>query len=492
MKKILILLFLSATVPAWAQFQLKGKILHYSGKDSLAINIPLIYGFHPENTVRIPVAGDGTFNIALPAQSIRFASLYYQRRSYSLLLSPGKELTVQWDEQNKQLQPLSGSALQENTLLRKINFDETPFFLQHETGLMPLDELNSTIRQPYFHQQQQKTNTVQASDLPWSYKKLIAAELRYLTFNHLNDLARSNMRNRAALDSFIISVFDSSRIEPEVWPAGPQYFAFAGNYVRYLETKAFRQIKKENIPSSEPIPYFGISLDSATVLVNKYGKPYWRWIGSLQNFPPDVTEVYNYQQIINLYQYKDLTQAQHLAAAFRQRFPASRFNPDIDQKINGLRQMLAQHASNKDIVVIDSVRSIYDVIKTLKGKVVYLDVWGTWCGPCKEQLKHTGPLKAAFKNKAVAFVYLDMDEDHRENTWREFIKVNGLAGIHFRKNRQTIAPIWKELLAEHPDKREYYPQYFIFDKTGKPAVAKAFQPDDKEKLYRQIEEVLAR
>ena len=492
MKKILALLFLSAAVPAWAQFQLNGKIQHYSGKDSLAINIPLVYGFNPENTIRIPVAGDGMFNITLPAQSVRFATLFYQRHSYTLLLSPGKELTVQWNEPGKQLLFSAGTALPENALLRQIDFDQTPFFLQQETGVLSLDELNTTIKQPYLLQQQKKTDAIQASALAGPVKKLIVAELRYLAFNHLNMLARSNKQNRPALDSFIVSIFDSSRIEPEVWPAGPRYFEFADDYVRYLETKAFLQIKKDNIPPGEPIPYFGISLDSATALVNKYGKPYWRWIGSLRHFPPEVTEHYNYQQIVDLYHYKDLTQAQQLAAVFRQRFPNSRFNADIGRKIDGLRQMLANNAFNKEIVIIDSVQSVYDVVKTLKGKVVYLDVWGTWCGPCKEQLKHTGPLKAAFKNKAVAFVYLDMDADHRDDAWKEFIKVNGLAGIHFRKNRQTIAPIWKELLATHPDKAEYYPQYFIFDKTGKLAVAKALRPDDKEKLYRQLEEVLAK
>lgn len=182
-----------------------------------------------------------------------------------------------------------------------------------------------------------------------------------------------------------------------------------------------------------------------------------------------------------------------LSEVFKKRFPQSKFNQEIDQKVNSLRQMLAQNESNTDIVVLkdyDKIQSVYDVIAKYKGKVVYLDVWGTWCGPCKEELKFMPQLKSAFTNKDVIFLYLDMDEEDRDAIWKEFIKVNGLTGVHFRKNRQTIAPLWKELLADAQDKAEYYPQYFIFDKEGKVAVSKALRPSDKEALYQQINSVL--
>jgi thiol-disulfide isomerase/thioredoxin len=293
----------------------------------------------------------------------------------------------------------------------------------------------------------------------------------------------------------IINIFDNSIIKPEVLPAGPQYYSFADNYLRYLETKAFLRIKKDSIKPTEPIPYYGISLDSANVVVKKYGKPYWRWVGSTKNFPEAVTEQYTYQQIINLYYDKDLRQIAALSDVFKKQFPLSRFNQEINQKVNSLRQMFAQNESNTDIVVLkdyNKIQSVYDVVAQYKGKVVYLDVWGTWCGPCKEELKFMPQLKSAFTNKDVIFLYLDMDEEDRDVIWKEFIKVNGLTGVHLRKNRQTIAPLWKELLADNQDKAEYYPQYFIFDKEGKVAISKALRPSDKEALYQQINSVLTR
>jgi thiol-disulfide isomerase/thioredoxin len=496
-KNIALLCLMFVVIQASAQFNLMGKILNYTGKEDLVVNIPLVYGFHKENSISIPVAKNGTFNITLPTETQNFVSLIFQRQFYTLLITRNKNLTASINENNKNLELLSGTALLENKLLQKINIMENPAFMEeqaaHLYGGLNFTELNAKLIQPYLAKRDEKIDIITASKISLKNKKLIISEVKYLAYNYLNDFARTQLNNKPAIDSMIINLFDNSIIKPEVFPAGLQYYSFADNYLRYLETKAFLKIKKDNIKPTEPIPYYGISLDSANVVVKKYGKPYWRWVGSTKNFPEPVTEQYTYQQIINLYYDKDLRQIAALSEVFKKRFPQSKFNQEIDQKVNSLRQMLAQNESNTDIVVLkdyDKIQSVYDVIAKYKGKVVYLDVWGTWCGPCKEELKFMPQLKSAFTNKDVIFLYLDMDEEDRDAIWKEFIKVNGLTGVHFRKNRQTIAPLWKELLADAQDKAEYYPQYFIFDKEGKVAVSKALRPSDKEALYQQINSVL--
>ncbi len=492
-----LLLFLLVSTQVSAQFELKGRVTDYSGKTEVTVNIPTVYGFHKENSISIPVAPDGTFSTVLPVTSRKFAWLIFQRHFYTLLLTGGKSLSVELNVKDSTIRLLSGKALAENKLLRQIDLDSQPFFFSGANADslkdLPFPALKTRVIEPFLAQQQKKAETISASGLSSADKKLIAAETRYWGYNYLNDFARTQLRNKETIQDLVIHVFDQTVIEPEVFPAGPQYYTFADNYLRYLETKAFVKIRNEKIRPSEPIPYYHISLDSANVLVKKYGKPYWRWVGSLHNFPPAVTENYTYQQIINQYNSRDLTQARSLADAFRQKFPASSFTPRINKMMDTLNSMLAQQAGNQDIVVVkayDKVQSIYEVIKGLKGKVVYLDVWGTWCGPCKEEIKFLPQLRAAFKNKNVAFVFLDMDTDDRDALWKEFIRVNEMTGIHLRKTRETIAPFWKELLADNPDKAEYYPQYFLFNQEGKLVVSKALQPSRQEALYRQINNVL--
>lgn len=496
-KRIALLLLMLIGIQVSAQFKLKGKIMNYSGKAEMSVNIPLVYGFYEENSISVPVSKDGIFNITLPVETQKFARLIFRNFSYSMLITSGRNLTVRLDEDDKRLELISGIALPENKLLQNINIEEKPFFMNEQVQRtfekLTFTALNTELIQPYFAKRDEKIDRINASNISLPDKKLIASEVKYITYNYLNDFARTQVSNKQVIDSIIISIFDSSIIKPEVFPAGPQYYFFADNYLRYLETKAFLKIKKENIKPEDPIPYYQISLDSANIIVKKYGKPYWRWIGSTNILPDAVTEQYTFQQIVNLYNNGDLTQTAALSEAFKKRFPSSKHNYDIDRKVNTLKEMLVQNESNNNILVVKhNIQSVYDVIKDFKGKVVYLDVWGTWCGPCKEELKYIPQLRSAFINKDVVFVYLDMDEDDRDAIWKEFINVNGLTGTHFRKNRQTIAPFWKELLANNQDKAEYYPQYFIFDKDGKLAISKAFRPSDKDVLYQQINTVLSR
>ncbi|TKC05400.1 TlpA family protein disulfide reductase [Pedobacter polaris] len=482
-------------IQSYAQFKLSGKILDYDGKAELKINIPLVFGFYKENSVQIPVEKDGSFNIVLPIKESKFANLIYKRTFHTLLLNPNKTLTTNLKDTTLTL--ISGIALPENNVMQKVNVEEYPFFFKNDGGNefsnLSFLQLKEQVLNPYFTQRDEKIKIVNASTIAAKYKLLIVTELKSIAYNYINDYARTQVSNKRVVDSLILQVFDRADLKPLTFPAGPQYFAFVDNYIRFLETKAFVKIKAEQIPSNQPIPYFGISLDSANVIVKKFDKNYWRWIGATHNFPLNIVEKYTYQQLVNLYNNKELRPFKGLSSAFNNQFPQSIHYQDILSKTNSLHKMLSENETNANIQIatgFEKLNSIAELIQSYKGKVVYLDIWGTWCGPCKEELAFIPELKTRFKGKDVVFIYLDMDEEDKDSSWREFIKINKMEGIHLRKNRQTIAPIWKELLANAKDKAEYYPQYFIFDKDGKLAVTKALRPSSKEALYTQLENYL--
>ena len=496
-RTVVLSIILGLAVNSFAQFRLSGKIINYTGKEELHINIPVISGFYKENSIQIPITKKGTFAVDLPIKGQKFANLIFQRKFYTLLLNPNKNLILNLNERDKTLQLLSGTALAENRVMQAIDLEQYPFFMANDGNnsfaKLSLKELQKQVLVPYFAQRDEKIKKVQSAPLSLKDKQAITAELKYINYNYLNDFARTQALDRAVMDSLIFEVFDNIDPKPTTFPAGPQYYGFVRNYLSYLEIKAFKQIQREHIKPNEPIPYFGISLDSANSIVKNYGKPYWRWIGSNKNLPLDVVEQYNNHQLIGLFIDKDLRPFEGLANAFKIKFPKSSYINDIDTKLSTLHNMLAQNEHNAQIQIIDGyekITSIYDVTKAFKGKVVYLDVWGTWCGPCKEELAYLPALKTKFKDKEVVFVYLDMDEDDMDSSWRQFIKINNLTGIHLRKSRQTIAPFWKELLASASDKAEYYPQYFLFDKEGKLVVAKAKRPSEKEELYKQLNQLI--
>ena len=61
----------------------------------------------------------------------------------------------------------------------------------------------------------------------------------------------------------------------------------------------------------------------------------------------------------------------------------------------------------------------------LKGKVVVLEFWATWCGPCRAALPHLNELTARYKNKPVRFISITDEEEWKV---RAFLSVNPIAG----------------------------------------------------------------
>ncbi len=493
------MLSLLASFSVSAQFKLTGNIVNYKGTEKLVVNVPVVYGFYHENSIQVPISKDGYFEILLPIKERKFANLIFQRHFNTLLLKPKKDLNITINERDRTVKIISGTAFAENKLMQEIDLEEYPFFFAEQTknkyANLSLSALKKEVIFPYDQQREEKIAKVEKSTLSINDKLAIKTEINAIAYNYLNDFARTSLPNKKIVDSLIVTIFDGSDKHPMVLPAGPQYFSFIRNYVGYLETKAFIKVKPDQLSTNEIIPYFGLTLDSATKIIKSFGKPYWRWIGASKNLPPSAVEPYIYQEILNLYNTKDLKSMEGLANAFQTSFTKSAYNADITQKINTLRKILIANETNSNIKIFtgyEKTTSIYDIVKTLKGKVVYLDVWGTWCGPCKEELKHNPELKAHFTGKDVAFVYLDMDDEDEDTAWREFIKVNGLTGLHLRKNRQTIQSFWPELLAKTDDKAEYYPQYFIFDKGGNLVVSKAKRPSDQNELYDQLEKYLVK
>jgi thiol-disulfide isomerase/thioredoxin len=89
------------------------------------------------------------------------------------------------------------------------------------------------------------------------------------------------------------------------------------------------------------------------------------------------------------------------------------------------------------VTTIDGQRVSLD---DLKGKVVLIDFWATWCGPCKEALPHMRSIAKNFKGQPL--VVLSVSLDSNEQTWKDFITKNEMTWMHYRDGGFT-GPISK-------------------------------------------------
>jgi thiol-disulfide isomerase/thioredoxin len=80
-------------------------------------------------------------------------------------------------------------------------------------------------------------------------------------------------------------------------------------------------------------------------------------------------------------------------------------------------------------------------LKAFRGKIMYLDFWGTWCGPCLEELPELKKLQEKFsKDTSVVFVSIALEASHVKNqkidAWKKCITENALRDMHLYADDQ--------------------------------------------------------
>lgn len=94
-------------------------------------------------------------------------------------------------------------------------------------------------------------------------------------------------------------------------------------------------------------------------------------------------------------------------------------------------------------------------LSKLKGKVVLLDFWGTWCGPCRAAIPHEKKLAARFGNQTFALIGISINDS--PDTLRKFVANNELTWPNVLDDKNTIAQQWQV---------EAVPTFVLIDADG--------------------------
>lgn len=106
----------------------------------------------------------------------------------------------------------------------------------------------------------------------------------------------------------------------------------------------------------------------------------------------------------------------------------------------------------------------------LKGKYVYIDVWATWCGPCKQQIPYLKKVEEAYHGKNIEFVSISTDRKNKYNAWRKMIESKKMGGIQlFAGDDYSFSQAYQI---------NSIPRFILIDPEGNIVDANAPRPSD--------------
>lgn len=113
---------------------------------------------------------------------------------------------------------------------------------------------------------------------------------------------------------------------------------------------------------------------------------------------------------------------------------------------------LAKMAPAFTVTALDGSRFTLD---EMGGRVVLIDFWATWCGPCNAELPHMKKIAQEFANEPLVIISVSWDSD--ETKWKDFVAKNGMTWVQYRDADHALSNAFSI---------NSIPHYFTIDSDG--------------------------
>src|SRR5690606_24533202 len=110
-----------------------------------------------------------------------------------------------------------------------------------------------------------------------------------------------------------------------------------------------------------------------------------------------------------------------------------------------------------DILSVPEEKVMETIVSKYRGKVVFIDLWATWCAPCLEAIKQFRNTKGDFRDREVVFVYLTNGSSPKK-LWEE--KIIGIGDEHYYLTNAQ----WNYMMKYF--EFQYIPSYLLYNTEG--------------------------
>ncbi|PXX21381.1 thiol-disulfide isomerase/thioredoxin [Arenibacter sp. ARW7G5Y1] len=485
---ILIFGFISCSIEKKKEITINGQIVGHGNPDKIEFTIPIDGKWFYGDKKSITTDSTGKFQIKIDTDNPSFTTIYVPGKSGGILLTePGQtyNVNIELDKERKSFyidSPNSNGQRFYNTLpapefhmmgLSEFYNDSIPEEISSKINSLRESEISK------FHELLKKKeiskdfHQLAVLDREVYYSALEAGAASILLQKYLNE------KESLVIDSlkkFWNTKLKVSNIIGNDSDRSPWFYTLASNFIRYaqLSSEEFDpEILKKKYETGDIYQY---NIDEA----KKYlaGEELEYYLASYIYYESWQTKD-NSKKIIGAYE------------NFRKEHPQSPYNEYLEASIKPIvtfHKNLKNAKANEKIEFVENYEEIdtfKDLISKLNGKKVFVDIWGTWCAPCKKEFEHKKSLEQLLNSKEIASLYICEGKNSKEKVWHEMIKSYDLEGYHLLTNEKLLTDIINEF---GNNGRFAYPRYLLVDENGKVVNGEASYPSQIIQLEKEINE----
>ena len=120
----------------------------------------------------------------------------------------------------------------------------------------------------------------------------------------------------------------------------------------------------------------------------------------------------------------------------------------------------------------------------LRGKYVYIDVWATWCGPCKREIPSLKQLETDYHGQNIEFVSISVDSEKDYEKWKTFVAEQQLSGVQLYADKSWQSDFIQSYVINS------IPRFLLIDPEGNIVSPDADRPSNP-KIREQFDQLLA-
>lgn len=430
----------------------------------------------------------GGFQIKMNIDEPSFVTIYVLGKSGGVLVvEPGKTYDVDFNiGENKNKNKFIVNS--ENSLAQNLyNSYPTPEFYISAVQYFLTDSIPSEISKKINNQQENTLSKfdellekgkiskgfheLALSDRKSYYLAMEATVAKMLLYKYEN-----NKLKLTAATNFWSQKLDPSLVNESTYIRSPWFYALVENLIR------FRQMSIENFdPKQLKALYengniYQYNIDEAKTVLS--GKELEYYLATYIYYESWQTKD-NSKKIIQEYE------------KFKNDYPNSLYNEYLETSLKPIvdfHNKLEKTHGNEEIKFVENSKNIdtfNQLVEELQGKKVFVDIWGTWCGPCKKEFEHKKPLYTMLESKNITVLYICEGEHSKEKVWKEMIDFYDLEGHHVFTNEKLLA----DIIDKFGNNGQFaYPRYLLIDENGIVVNEQASYPSNLKQLEREINE----